>query len=164
MPMAKKKVKGDVFAQNQPEHEYDKPQPLPLDPDAARIAAMLSKINGRETSPSVTCWKPRGLPKGTKPFGFYFIDDKLAVDFFNRDKKELDALEDDLTGEQQQEVAEKTLYCSQNGLAYIHIGPDDELDALMLAAKIGKANFKKGARPERPSAKDGITEEVNDEF
>lgn len=131
-----------------------------MDPDAAGIAAMLSKINNREKTGVVLSWRPNWLKVGdAKPFTFYFHQDNFAVDSFNRDVEEMDALADDFTYEQRQEIALKTVLCNQHGVSYLAIGPDDELDPMTIAAKIGKVKFKKGSRSARPSQDDGIVEE-----
>lgn len=160
----KKKQPADKFAQDQIGGEYEKPGPK-MDPDAAGIAAVLSKISKREQTGVVLNWRPQWLPQNVgKPFSFYFNEDKLAVDTFSRDVAELDALTDDFSQEERQEIAAKTVLCQEQGVAYLTLGPDDDLDPVKVAAKIQKVSFKKGQRPQRTEEHDGIREEGNDEF
>lgn len=155
----KTKVRPDKFAKDRIGGEYEKPGQT-VDSDAGWIAAQLSKLVGRATTGFVLRYCPSWIKRaGLRPFDFYFFDDKLVVDSFGRDRREIDALEDDLTQAQKEEIAHKTLLCSENGVAYIHIGPDDELDVVTLAAKIGKTKFKKGDRPARSRSEDGISDE-----
>lgn len=145
--MAKRKAKR--FEQDELVGEYEKPGPR-TDPDGARIASALSEIKKRSKPTGwVVAWRP---PWSCKAFSFYFIEDKLAVDFFNRDQPkdaELDALADDLTPEQRQEVADKGALCNKHGVRYMHLGPDDELDKVQLAARLGILSYKKGERKAR---------------
>lgn len=157
-----KKMKDDGFAKDKIAGEYEKPGPR-MDSDASAIAAGLTKLKKRDKTGVVLNWLPPWARKANiPPFSFYFFEDGLVVDTFGRDQDEMDALADDLNQSQRQEVSQKTVLCPQNGLKYLHLGPDDELDMTQLAAKLGKTNFKKGARQERPKAKvsgDGIDEE-----
>lgn len=148
--MAKKRRQGgDKFLMDAlGKSEYDNPGPS-MDADAADIAFALSKITGRTKTGVVLNWRPAWLKKeGIAAFSFFFFEDRLAVDSFNRDRKELDALQDDLSPEQRKAVVSKTALCAANGIKYLAIGPDDELDGTTLAAKIGRTTFKKGGKME----------------
>lgn len=161
---ARSKKGGDAFAKDEIVGEYENPGPQ-TNPDGAAIAKALATITKSESVARgfVANWLPLWVKReGLKAFTFFFFEDKLAVDFFNRDRKEMNALEDDLTHEQRQEIAHKTVLCSKNGIAYLSLGPDDDLDVVQLAAKIGKTTYKKGARSARASTGDGIEEEGND--
>lgn len=165
MPVARKKKTQDDFSKDPENGEWEKPGPK-MDPDAAAIASAISKINKRERTGVVLNWNPKWTRKhNLPPFTFYFFDDKLAVDFFNREAEEMDALHDDLTQRQKGEIASKSSLCAQNEVTYLYLGPDDDLDLVQLAAKLGKTSFKKGQAQQRKAAKDasdGIEEEGDD--
>lgn len=165
--MAKRKsskVVRDKFAQDEIEGEYEKPGPR-VDPDAKAISEGLSKLANRPTTGFVTSWLPKwGKRAKIDSFAFFFFEDRLAVDMFGRDREEMDALNDDFTLAQRAEIAAKTFHCGENGIRYLVLGPDDELDMTQLAAKIGKTTFKRGQQQARPkvgsrATGDGISEE-----
>lgn len=135
-------------------NEYAKPGPR-VDQDASAIAAAISEIKKRGTTGFLETRKAKLL-------SLYFFEDGLIVDLFNRDQPagaEMDALQDDLTGEQKQEIGRKVSECAARGLRYLHLGPDDELDKVQLAAKLEMTSFKKGDRRARKGGGDGFTEE-----
>lgn len=141
----KKKAK-DAFAKDRIDGEYEKPGPR-VDQDAAAIASGLSKINKRAQTGFVLNWLPVWAKQAQVPaFSFFFFEDKLAVDSFGRDREEMDALQDDFTLAQHQEMHKKTVMCGENGIRYIALGPDDELDITQLAARIGRTTFKRGSK------------------
>jgi hypothetical protein len=153
--------KRDAFAEDPVGGEYEKPGPR-MDPDAAAIATVVSELKKRANTGVVLRWRPGWLKGDVQPFSFYLFEDKLAIDFFNRDVPkgaELDALADDITPAQRAEVVVKSSLCAQHGLAYMALGPDDELDRLQIAAKLGVTTVKKGARPARTMGGDGYSEE-----
>ena len=154
----------DAFVEDEEiEGEYDNPGPREVDPDVARIATAISEIKKREKTgylaPSNFAWlKSAGLPQ----FTAFFLEDKMALDLFNRETKpgaEMDALEPDLTPGQQAEIAKKTRLCQDFGMAYVVLGPDDEFDKVQLAAKLGLTTARRGAKTVRTPGGDGITEE-----
>jgi hypothetical protein len=159
-------AKADEFAQDEIEGEYAKPGPR-VDPEAAAIAAAISEIRRRERTGFVEKWRPAWLLKAlpnAQPFSLYFFDDKLVVDFINREQPagaELDALADDMTPAQRSEVLAKAQACGEQGIRYMHLGPDDEMDKLQLAAKLGATICRKADRKALHQAPggDGITEE-----
>ena len=230
----------DAFAEDEiHEGEYENPGPR-VDPDAARIAAMISDIKKRPGPTGfVVKWSPKWLKRANavaneaavhalaetqrqanKPieandvkgllvhmpqlsklearqriaseramrvqmagdnvrttqlalqqsadagaFAIYFFEDKLAVDLFDRqqaDGAELDAQGWGLTPLQQIESGLKSRLCSERGILYFALGPDDEFDKVQLAAKMNMLTFKKsGQQAGRKAAQsqDGITEE-----
>lgn len=99
----------------------------------------------------------------TPAFGFYFYQDKLAVDLLDRDDgapAEMDALADDVSAADRQIAAIKTALCAEHGVRYLSLGPDDELDAVQVAAKLGATTFRKGLSPaRRRGGGDGFSEE-----
>lgn len=148
---------ADRFKKDKIEGEYEKPGPT-MDPEAGAIAAGLSKLTNRAQTGVVLNWLPKWAKKeGLGAFRFFFFQDKLAIDSFGRDRDEMDALSDDLTQEQRAEILAKTALCGRNGIKYLALGPDDELDMTQLAALMGKTKFKKGPRTARFI--DGISEE-----
>lgn len=160
------KRKASRFEIDSETGEWEKPGPS-MDPEAAAIASAISKIKKREkAAPVILKWNPRWLKKEQlTPFSFYFFEDALIVDLFNRDKVEMDALEDDLTQRQREEIAAKSVLCSANKIQYLFLGPDDDLDMVQLAAKLGTTTRKKGEGPQRKSRRvmpDEIQEEEND--
>ena len=214
-----KKRRRDAFREDEiQEGEYETPGPR-IDPDAARIAAMLSEIKKRQgPSGFVLNWSPQWLKRANAvaneqavktlaearkelseakddkersqgnmrvqmasetvrntqlalqsgpdagAFGFYFLDDKLAIYIFDSeegDDREMDAMSLGMTPAHQIEAGLKTSLCSKRGILYIALGPDDELDKVQLAAKLGVLTVRKGEQSARMAAKtrDGITEE-----
>lgn len=139
-----RKPKRDKFAEDDAiPGEYAKPGP-DVDSDFRGIALGLSKLGGRDTTGLVLSWLPPWAKRAKLPaFGAFFMVDRLAVDLFNRNRREMSALEDDLTQVQKEEIAGKTALCQKFGIKYLHLGPDDELDIVQLAAKIGKTTFKR---------------------
>lgn len=167
MTRKKKSTKraGDRFAQDEIVGEYSKAS-TPVNSDAAAIASGLSQLSKRAKTGWVEDWIPTWAKRAKlPPFMFYFNEDKLAVDFFNREHdRELDALADDLTPDQRQEISHKTTLCGEHGIGYLILGPDDELDITQLASKVGKTTYKKGSertlsRAGAKDAGDGISEE-----
>lgn len=157
-----RRPKPDRFAEDEVGGEYEKPGPR-TDPDAAAIAAAISDIKKRAQTGVVLKWRPPWLaPVNGQAFSLYFFEDKLAIDFINRGQvqgSDMDALADDLSPAQRAEVAAKMKLCAEHGISYICLGPDDELDKVQLAAKLGATSFKKGARPIRQGGGEGFTEE-----
>ena len=96
-------------------------------------------------------------------FALYFIEDKLAVDLFDRDQgadAEMDAGSWGMTALQQIEANLKASLCAKQGILYLALGPDDELDKVQLAAKLGMLTAKRGTHVRtKANSQDGITEE-----
>lgn len=133
----------DKFRFDEKKDEFERPGPQ-IDADFRGIALGLSKLNERANTGFVLKWRPLWLKKeGLPAFGAFFMDDRLAVDLFNRDRKEMDALADDLTQAQKNEVAFKTALCKVRNIRYLYLGPDDDLDIVQLAARIGKTKVVK---------------------
>ncbi len=75
---------SDKFAFDKRRDEYEKPGPQ-IDSDFRGIERGLSKLSGRESTGFILRWRPLWLKKMSLPaFSAYFIDDRLAVDLFNR--------------------------------------------------------------------------------
>lgn len=159
-----KKKRGDAFAKDKIEGEYS-PQGPKVDPGANAIAQGLSKLTKRVSTGFVINWLPPWAKKAkVNPFSFFYFEDRLAVDFFGRDREEMDAMADDLSQSEREEIATKTSLAGEHGVRYLVIGPDDELDMTQLAAKIGRTTVKRDpdAKPpvrQRRNATDGISEE-----
>lgn len=153
----------DAFLKDKKAGKFDKPGPR-IDADADFFSRVLSKIKGREKTGFVMNWLPPWAQKaGIEPFSFFFYEDGLALDCFNRNGGELDALADDYTPAQRAQIMKKTAACGEFGVSYMPLGPDDEPDETQIAAKIGRTTFRKGSNQVRARAGapagDGIDEE-----
>lgn len=133
--------KTDPFLQDKVSGEYDSPPPQTKE-EPRNLAAMLSRISKREKTGWVEQWVPPWL-KGEKvpAFDYYFFEDKLAVDAFGVDKTEIDYLSSAYTPQEQEEMARKQALCSENGVVYLYLSPEDNPDLVQLAAKLGKTKF-----------------------
>ncbi len=155
----------DAFLKDKKSGEFEKAGPR-VDVDADFFAKALSKIRGREKTGFVLNWLPPWAKKNKiDPFSFYFYEDGLALDVFNRNGGEMDALADDFNPAQREQITKKTAFCQEYGVSYMVLGPDDEADETQIAAKVGRTTYRKGSNQvSRTSGKpsddgDGIAEE-----
>jgi len=120
--------------------EYSKPAPR-QDPEGAAIAIALSRLNGRHATGYVIDWRPVWLA-GLDAFRYFFHEDLLVVDTFSVPGGEMDVF-DSTPAWMEEMIAKKAQLCAERGLIYVPVRPDEELDTVQLAAKIGKTRIKK---------------------
>ena len=121
--------------------ERSKPAPRG-DVEGTLISQALSRINERAQTGFVTDWKPEWLPAEVDPFRYFFFEDKLIVDAFSVPVKEMDVMAPTAQWIERN-ISIKGPLCDKAGLIYIPVRPDEELDMVQLAARIGKARITK---------------------
>lgn len=121
--------------------EYAKPAPR-QDAEGQAISQFLSRMNGRAATGYVVDWQPTWL-EGLDAFKLFFYDDKLVIDIFSSTRREIEVFDDSVPPGTEQQIARKSALCAERGLIYVPVRPDEELDTVQLAARLGKTKVKK---------------------
>ncbi len=137
----RKRKRVDGF-EVEPEDFRQTSRPPSRDPEAMAVAGVLSRINGRQVTGWVESWRPRWLPSEVEAFKFYFHEDNLILDPFTLQTKDLDVM-DSMPAWVEQQIEIKGKLCAERGLIYIAVRPDEDLDAVQLAARLGKTKVLK---------------------
>lgn len=133
--------------EDDPEDFRERSKPPPRqDPEGGAVAMMLCRLTGRSVTGYVVDWRPRWLPGDVDAFKYYFHEDGLIIDAFALPGvKDMDIMSSTPTWIEDQ-IAIKAPLCAKQGLTYIAVRPDEELDAVQLAARIGKTRITKKAK------------------
>jgi hypothetical protein len=133
----------DGFLEDRIPGGYENPGPQTRE-EARRLSEIISQLKRREKTGWVENWSAPWLA-GTNlpPFDYFFFEDRLAVDAFGMDLAEIDYINGPLTPQEQEEVARKQSLCSEHGVAYLALNPEDNPDRLQIAAKLGLTTLKK---------------------
>ena len=123
--------------------EYEPPNPT-RDRDGVAIAQFLSRLARREKTGWVTNWRPV-WGKDVRPFRYFFFEDLLLIDTYEAEfgppgsdvdvLRESPAMEADITA--------KMVLCAENGFTYVAVRPDEELEMVQLASRLGQTKVKK---------------------
>lgn len=121
--------------------EFAKPRPKE-DAEGAAIADALKELVHKEVGFVVNWLPPWAKKRNLESFRYFFFDQKLVVDTFSVPEGDID-IEDDVLPERiERQIAEKVVACGNEGIAYIPVRPDAELQAGHLAAALGMINAK----------------------
>lgn len=121
--------------------EHAKPAPR-QDPEGQAISQFLSRMMGRVATGYVVDWRPGWLGE-LDAFKLFFYDDKLVIDIFSSTRREIEVFDDSVPPGTEQQIVKKSALCAEKGLIYVPVRPDEELDTVQLAARIGKTKVKK---------------------
>ena len=120
-----------------------KPHPI-KDKEGAIVADCIRRLTGRAQVGFVTRWSPEWA-KDVRPFRYFFFEDKLCVDVYEDEYgapgTDVDVMIDSV--DMEKDIQRKQELCAEKDLAYVAVRPDEEFDAVQLAAKLGRTKVRK---------------------